>query len=150
MFDKFFEKLNAFETFHRDGLIEVRKFMRHEDSQAEVMVAGRPYALHDWSMGGILFATPNNDWNMGGVYYDANPAPKLEVNDVLKLALRFHTLNETIEVPLEATVVRIGSRGTVAKFNNLPQNARRRLQRVLDLRNAEKFLQSQAPQVMAA
>ncbi len=150
MFDKFFDKLNAFEAFHRDSLIEIRKFMRHEDSKAEVMVAGRPYALHDWSMGGVLFATPNNDWNIGGVYYDAHPVPELKANDTLKLALRFHTLSETIEVPLEATIVRIGSRGTVAKFNNLSQSARRRLQRVLDLRNAEEFLQSQAPQSMAA
>ncbi|MDE1153768.1 MAG: PilZ domain-containing protein [Micavibrio sp.] len=144
MFDQFLAKLNAFETAYRDEVIDTRRrFMRHQTQGAEVMLKGRPYDLRDWSLDGVLFETPRTDWNLGGVYYDFNPVPKLKVGETIKLALRFHILNETIEVPLEAQILRMGTRGTVARFNDLSAASRRKMQRVLDLHYAEGFLQSQ-------
>jgi len=145
MFDQILAKLNAFETAYRDDVIDTRRrFSRHQTKGAEVMLKGRPYDLHDWSLDGILFETPRSDWNKGGVYFDFNPVPKLNVGDTIRLALRFHILNETVEVPLEASILRMGSRGTVARFINLSAANRRKLYRVLDHHYTEEFTESQA------
>src|SRR5476649_1513325 len=107
MFSQILAKLHAQEIAYRDDIIETqRKFLRHEGSAAEVMVAGRPYALRDWSLGGVLFETPRPDVNLSGIFYEYKPFPQLKPGDKLRLALRFHLLDETVEIPLEAQILR--------------------------------------------
>jgi len=145
MFEQLLAKFHSYEIAYRDEVIETRRrFLRHDGMQAEVMLAGRPYALHDWSLGGALFETPNADWNTGEVYFDRNPVPRLKKGDKVKLALRFHIFDRTLEIPVEGTISRMDARGTVAHFGDLAPATRKQFAKLTDLYNARDFLESQA------
>jgi len=143
MFEQILAKFHDYEVAYRDEVIETRRrFLRHQGLQAEVMVQGRPYALLDWSQGGVLFETPLAETN--NVYYDRNPVRKLEIDDEVPLTLRFHILGRTLEISLEGRITRSDYRGTVATFDTLTPQLRRQFAKLTDLYNARDFLESQS------
>lgn len=143
MFEQILAKFHDYEVAYRDEVIETRRrFLRHQGLSAEVMVQGRPYALLDWSQGGVLFETPLAETGPG-VYYDSNPVRKLGIDEVVPLTLRFHILGRTMEISLEGRITRSDYRGTVAAFDALTPAQRRQFAKLTDLYNARDFLESQ-------
>jgi len=140
MFDSI---LNAFREPPANGSPETRrKEVRHDGMQVDVAIGRRSYAVHDWSRAGISFETPDHAANMGVVYYDDRPPP-LRVGETVKLTLRFHLLQGTVELPLDARITRVEGRATVARLFPLSRRESRKLDGVIDSFNAQRFLESQ-------
>lgn len=119
------------------------KAVRHDGTYHDVLLAGKPYQIEDWSMDGVLFETPDYDWNVGGVYFEAAPSIHLQAGDMVSLTLQFHVFDETINIPVQARITRVDTKGTAAKFGTLSPQTRHEFDRVIDLLNARDFLQSQ-------
>lgn len=106
-----------------------RQHPRHTGLKAEVVVGGRAYSLHDWSIGGLSF--------------EAAPDARLTAGDKIQVSLKFSFPHETITIQQQAHVVRAVKRGIAAKFAPLPAESRLQFERVLDSLYSQGFLESQ-------
>ncbi|MDP2206650.1 MAG: hypothetical protein Q8K65_10145 [Alphaproteobacteria bacterium] len=122
-----------------------RSHGRRRDGAAQVVIAGKSFAVRDWSEAGVRFAAPQDESNMAGIYFEAQPMPAMQPGDVVTVMMTFRVMDETLRIPVEARILRRSSDGIVARFVSLSTPARRQFQRVKDLLNAEAFLISQQP-----
>jgi len=141
MFDSI---LNAFRETPANDIMETRrKEVRHEGMQVDVTIGRRSYAVHDWSRAGISFETPDYAANAGGVYYEDQKPPQMKAGDMVRLTLRFHLLQGTVEIPVSAQISRVDGRGTVARLFPLSRTENRKFDGVIDSFHAQRFLESQ-------
>lgn len=149
MFDGILNNLNIFGSEPANDIIQTRrKDMRRDGMQVEVVIGRRAYPVHDWSRAGVSFDTPNHEWNSGHVYYEDTFVPNLKVGDDVKLTMRFSVLQGAIEVPVDARIVRVAGGRTMAEIKTLNKTAGRKFDFVIDSLNAQRFLESQAEQIM--
>jgi len=106
-----------------------RRHIRHAGIHAEVVVGNRAYSIRDWSLGGVSFETA--------------PDARITSGDILHLVLKFRFPHDTITIQQPAQVIRTAKRGVAAQFSQLPAEARRQFERVLDSLHAQSFLESQ-------
>lgn len=139
MFDSIFNPFR--ETPANDVMETRRKEVRHDGMQVDVAIGRRSYAVHDWSRAGISFETPDYALSAGGAYYEDQP--QLKAGETVKLTLRFHLLQGTVEIPLDARIMRVDGRGTVARLFPLSRTESRKFDGVIDSFNAQRFLESQ-------
>lgn len=141
MFDSI---LNVFRETPANDILETRrKEVRREGMQVDVALGRRSYAVHDWSRSGISFETPDYAASAGVAYYEDHKPPQLRAGEMVKLTLRFHLLQGTVEIPVDARITRVDGRGTVAQLFPLSRTASRKFDGVIDSFNAQRFLESQ-------
>ncbi|MDD9899848.1 MAG: hypothetical protein OXT65_02590 [Alphaproteobacteria bacterium] len=115
-----------------DGSLNVetdsrRQHVRFPGVDADIVVRGQVYDIQDWGLGGTAFGM-----------VDAG----VRAGEVLDVTLRFRFSHETISVGHRARILRTGRMGTAASF--LPDDlARRQMERAVDYRNTQDFLDSQ-------
>lgn len=144
MFDNVLAKLKLFGEMPANDFIEQRrKELRREGMQAEVIIGRRAYPVFDWSRSGVSFETPDRDWNLGRVHYESPYAPRLREGEAVRMTLRFYALQGEVDIPVDATILRVSGNRTVAQFGELPAAANRLFETVIDSLNAQNFMESQ-------
>lgn len=147
MFDNIISSLGLFNPAANANIhVDSRRAPRHDGMQVQVMIGRRGYKVHDWSRNGISFDTPDHKWNVGRVYYEQTAVPEMVPGKVEKMTLRFSLLQGSIDIPVEAEILRNDGERTVAQLSPLSKDMARKFDRVIDSFNAQKFMESQTLQ----
>lgn len=101
--------------------------LRTRGVSADVRIDGEVHEMHDWSLAGVSFETPEMP---------------LQAGEAVKLTLRFHLPDESVGVWIDGRVIRSDAVETAVAFDDLKAYAQRRMARVID------GLQAKTPQAM--
>lgn len=106
-----------------------RKYVRHHAFNADVLINGKKYNVHDWSLGGVAF--------------DAAGDSTIKMGDKLEVIIQFKFINNDITISQNAHVVRSDGFNCAAEFEPLPQPVRHEFDRVLETLYTQSFIESQ-------
>ena len=106
-----------------------RKYVRHQAFNAQVIICGKDYNVHDWSMGGVAF--------------ESVIGSNINVGDDVEVVIKFSFTNNDITIIQKAHIVRLDYASTAAEFDPLPSAARNEFDRILELLYTQSFIESQ-------